>query len=120
MLEAISKLTDWVEQIAIQTSELVGNSPARMQTLGRPGDSTIAHSTPVVRSNASKSSMSGFYVPKTIKIDFPCYEGKGDPTIWLYKAKQFFELHGILVQDRVALVSFHLDGDAHLWYQLLK
>ncbi|KAL5751083.1 hypothetical protein ACOSP7_025686 [Xanthoceras sorbifolium] len=59
-------------------------------------------------------------MPKTVKIDFPHYNGKGDPTIWLYKAEQFFQLHEIRVSDRIALASFHLEGDAHLWYQLLK
>lgn len=59
-------------------------------------------------------------MPKTIKVDFPRYEGKGDPTIWLSKAKQFFELHDIPATERVSLASFHLEGNAHLWYQLLR
>lgn len=57
---------------------------------------------------------------KTIKVDFPRYEGKWDPTIWLCKAEQFFELHDIPTTERVSLASFHLEGDAHLWYQLLR
>lgn len=117
LFEIISKLPDSVEQIAIQTSKLAGNSPARMQTPGRMEDSTAAHGTPTVRANDSAGSMSISYVPKTVKIDFPRYEGKGDPTIWSSKSDQFFQLHGIPVQDQVALASFHLDGDAHLWYQ---
>ncbi|KAJ0009785.1 hypothetical protein Pint_32851 [Pistacia integerrima] len=79
--EVVNKLTERVEQIAIQTNELAGNSSARLHISSK---------------------------------------GKGDPTIWLYKTKQFFQLHGIPVQDRVALASFHMDSDAHLWYQLLQ
>ncbi|KAL5790845.1 hypothetical protein ACOSQ2_005733 [Xanthoceras sorbifolium] len=59
-------------------------------------------------------------MPKTVKIDFPRYDGKGDPTIWLYKVEQFFQLHEIRASDRIELASFHLEGNAHLWYQLLK
>lgn len=91
-----------------------------MQTLGKVEDSTAVHNTPTVRENASLSSMSRSYVSKIVKNYFPRYEGKEDPTIWLSKVEQFFQLYGIPVQYRVELVSPHLDGDAHLWYQLLK
>ncbi|KAK0608232.1 hypothetical protein LWI29_027540 [Acer saccharum] len=120
LTEAFNKLTDRVEQIAIQTSELAGNSASRVHTPGRAEDSTDAISTLAVRRNAYTSQLSGSYVPKTIKIDFPRYEGKDDPTIWLCKAEQFFQLHAIPTIDRVQLASFHLEGDAHLWYQLLQ
>ena len=53
------------------------------------------------------------------RLDFPRFNGD-NPTGWIYKAEQFFQLHEIPVQDRVALASFHLGGDTHLWYQLLK
>lgn len=55
-------------------------------------DSTAAH-TPV-HVNASEGSMSESYIPKTIKINFPSYEGKGDPTTWMCKVEQFFRLYG--------------------------
>ena len=118
--EVVTKLTDMVEQIAIQTNESAENSFARLQTSSRVEISTVSHSTPAIRPNSLESLLSGSYVPKIVKIDFLCYDCKGDPTIWLFKADQFFQLHGIPVLDRVALVSFHLEGDAYLWYQLLQ
>ncbi|KAL5744096.1 hypothetical protein ACOSQ2_027212 [Xanthoceras sorbifolium] len=34
--------------------------------------------------------------------------------------EQFFQFYQTLLEDHVALASFHLEGDAQLWYQLVK
>ena len=84
---------------------------------------TTLKSTPSVRHKTSKNHQSqslGLYLPKIVKVDFPRYEGKMDPTIRLCKAEQFFELHQISATERVPLASFHMDGEANLWYQLLR
>ncbi|KAK3185199.1 hypothetical protein Dsin_032485 [Dipteronia sinensis] len=118
--EILENLSEVVTKLTNRTNESIGNSSVRLQTPDRVKNSTVAYSTPVVRPNAHESSLSGSDVPKTVKIDFPYYESKGNPTIWLIKAALFFQLHGILVLSRVAPSSFHLKGDAYLWYQLLQ
>ncbi|KAL5581131.1 hypothetical protein UlMin_013573 [Ulmus minor] len=65
------------------------------------------------------SSFNGF-VPKTLKIDFPRYDGRDDPTMWLCKAEKYFTRHEITDFDKVLLASFHLEGDAQLWFQILE
>ncbi|KAK0580835.1 hypothetical protein LWI29_006834 [Acer saccharum] len=55
-----------------------------------------------------------------MKLDFPRFNGAEDPTSWWCRAEQFFQLHGTSIADYVSLASFHLEGDAQLWYQLLK
>ncbi|XP_026399723.1 uncharacterized protein LOC113295606 [Papaver somniferum] len=43
-----------------------------------------------------------------------------DPTIYICKAEQWFKLHETSIVDQVPLEGFYLEGDAQLWYQLLK
>lgn len=57
---------------------------------------------------------------KPVKLDFPRFDGGGDPTEWLCRAEQFFQLHETPADDPVSSVSFHLKGDTQLRYQLLK
>ena len=53
-------------------------------------------------------------------IDFPYYDGHDDPITWVYRAKKYFSLHEIVEYDKVTLASFYLEGDAQLWFQILK
>ncbi|XP_052289930.1 uncharacterized protein LOC127899837 [Citrus sinensis] len=57
---------------------------------------------------------------KAEDFSIPQFDGGVDPTSWLCRAEQFFEIHETHAADRVSLASFHLEGDAQLWYQLLK
>jgi hypothetical protein len=59
------------------------------------------------------------YAPR-VKLDFPKFNGGEDPTSWLCRAEQFFRFHETPPMDQVALASFHLEGEAQLWYQLLQ
>ncbi|KAL5549713.1 hypothetical protein UlMin_004944 [Ulmus minor] len=60
------------------------------------------------------------FIPKTVKLDFPKYEGREDPTKWICKVEKYFTLHDIAESDKVTLASFYLDGDADLWFQILE
>ncbi|KAH9766092.1 hypothetical protein KPL70_002068 [Citrus sinensis] len=60
------------------------------------------------------------YVPRMIKLDFPRYNGSEDTTSWVCRVEQFFHLHQTPEEERVALASFHLEGDAQQWFQLIK
>ncbi|KAL4198443.1 hypothetical protein AMTRI_Chr03g140240 [Amborella trichopoda] len=48
------------------------------------------------------------------------FNGEEDPTRWVCRADMFFEFHHTPEEDRVPLASFNLEGDAQLWYQLMK
>ncbi|KAA8517098.1 hypothetical protein F0562_017391 [Nyssa sinensis] len=60
------------------------------------------------------------YAPKFVKLDFPRFNGEEDTTSWVCRVEQFFQFHQTPEEEWVALASFHLEGDAQLWYQLLK
>ncbi|KAK2999353.1 hypothetical protein RJ639_024546 [Escallonia herrerae] len=47
-------------------------------------------------------------------------DGERDPTSWTCRASQFFYYHQTPEEERVPLASWNLEGDAQLWYQLLK
>nr|CAD1835788.1 unnamed protein product [Ananas comosus var. bracteatus] len=59
-------------------------------------------------------------IPKSVKIDFPRFKGTEDPTSWLCRAENFFEIHGILEEEKVRIAFINMEGDAQLWYQLFK
>ncbi|KAA8535649.1 hypothetical protein F0562_030652 [Nyssa sinensis] len=67
-----------------------------------------------------KCSVSQSVLPKLTKLEFPRYQGGDDPTSWICRAEQFFEFQQIEPEERVSLAAYHLEGDAQLWYQLLK
>ena len=54
------------------------------------------------------------FIPQIVKLDFPRYEGRDDPTLWLCKADKYFRFYEIVQSDRVTLVSFYLEGEAQL------
>ena len=51
-------------------------------------------------------------LPKIVKLDFPRYDGNEDPTCWLCRLEQCFQIYDIPTWDHLALASFHLEGDA--------
>jgi hypothetical protein len=54
-----------------------------------------------------------------VKLDFPRFNGEEDPTSWVCRAEQFFRFQGTHEEDKAALASFHLEGEAQLWFQIL-
>ena len=54
-----------------------------------------------------------------MKLDFPRFKGKEDPTAWVCRAKQFFRFNGTQEEEKTSLASFHLEGEAQLWHQIL-
>ena len=60
------------------------------------------------------------YVPRMIKLDFPQFNSSEDTTSWVCRVEQFFHLHQTPEEECVVLASFHLEGDAQLWFQLIK
>ncbi|KAL5579362.1 hypothetical protein UlMin_011804 [Ulmus minor] len=63
----------------------------------------------------SKGGTSGKnFLPRTLKLDFPRYDGRDDPVTWMSQAEKYLLLRNIAKSDKVALSSFYLEGDAQL------
>ena len=62
----------------------------------------------------------GILVPRYSKLEFPSYDGRDDPLVWLRRCEQFFFSQRTPGEDRVGLAAFHLTGEAQLWYYQLE
>ncbi|RVW74901.1 hypothetical protein CK203_054589 [Vitis vinifera] len=76
-----------------------------MQAITGPCDSTESY---------------GAVIPRVTKLDFPRFNGSEDPTSWICRVEQFFEFQKIAEEEKVPLATYHLEGEAQLWYQILK
>uniref|UniRef100_A0A2N9I5B5 Chromo domain-containing protein n=1 Tax=Fagus sylvatica TaxID=28930 RepID=A0A2N9I5B5_FAGSY len=53
---------------------------------------------------------------RPMKLDFPRFKG-GDPTVWVYRALQYFHYYQVLEPEKVMHTSYHLDEEALVWFQ---
>lgn len=67
----------------------------------------------------SNSDLKELVLPKFVKLNFPKYNGEGDPITWISRYNRFFTLHCIHEKHKVYIVGDHLKGDAHIWFDLL-
>jgi len=65
------------------------------------------------------SSGDGFLKPKTVRLDFPRFDGEGAET-WCCRAEQFFEYYNTPIDHRLSITSFHMDGRALVWFRELR
>ncbi|XP_038985807.1 uncharacterized protein LOC103721475 isoform X2 [Phoenix dactylifera] len=125
--KSLESLSTGQREIFNQMMEMFGNLSARMDQLVSQSTNEVAENSMRIHEEHSNSG-GGFqhknsislFLPKTVRLDFPHFNGAEDPTSWVCRAEQFFQIHEIPSADRVSLASFHLEGEAQLWYQLLK
>ncbi|XP_043694404.1 uncharacterized protein LOC122645127 [Telopea speciosissima] len=116
--QVLTKLSEMFERLispsALQPELEVGEtSRIPMPNLGGTRFSLL---TPPARATTSQQS----FTPRLVKLDFPRYNGEEDTTSWTCRAEQFFNFHQTPEEERVALASFHLEGDAQMWFQVFK
>ena len=58
--------------------------------------------------------------PRYHKLDFPKFDGKSDPLLFINKCESFFQQQRTLEEEKVWLASFHLEGVAQQWYMHLQ
>ncbi|XP_028802456.1 uncharacterized protein LOC114757550 [Neltuma alba] len=56
---------------------------------------------------------------KTIKVDFPHFDGS-DALDWIFKAERYFKYFEIQDPQRLMIASVHLDGDVLPWFQMME
>ena len=69
---------------------------------------------------ASNPKATDNHPPCFFKMEFPIYDGEVDPLVWLNCCDQFFDTQHTASTEKVGIASFHLTGDAQLWYQQYK
>ncbi|MED6185528.1 hypothetical protein PIB30_057990 [Stylosanthes scabra] len=80
-------------------------------------------STAVPTAEVSSGSIGAFNFngdtnrPWKLKVaDLPMCDGEGIGD-WVFRAKQYLETFGILEEQRIRVLSFHLVGAAYAWYR---
>jgi hypothetical protein len=58
--------------------------------------------------------------PKFQKLDFPRYEGKTDPMLFINKCESYFHQQRTMAEERVWMASYNLEDVAQLWYIQLQ
>ena len=53
---------------------------------------------------------------KSVRLEFPRFRGDY-PVAWVYKANQYFNIYQTPLNERLLMASFHMDGDALIWFQ---
>jgi hypothetical protein len=54
--------------------------------------------------------------PKFQKLDFPRFDGKSDPMLFINKCESYFRQQRTMPEERVWMASYQLEGVAHLWF----
>ncbi|KAL4366769.1 hypothetical protein GQ457_05G003480 [Hibiscus cannabinus] len=72
------------------------------------------------KKGTSTSQQGGFMVPRYSKMEFPTYDGVGDPLGWLKRCEKFFGNQRTNEDDKVGLAAFHLLGEAQLWFDQVE
>jgi hypothetical protein len=69
----------------------------------------------------TKSEAIGDHLPPSVhKIEFPKFDGTGDPMAWLSHCECYFVLHDTPEHQHVQYTSFYLLDYARLWYHRLE
>ena len=54
--------------------------------------------------------------PRFQKMDFPRYDGKSDPLIFINRCESYFRQQRIAEEEKVWMASYNLEEGAQLWY----
>jgi len=54
--------------------------------------------------------------PRFQKLDFPRYDGKTDPLIFVNRCESYFHQQRIMEEEKVWMASYNLEDVAQLWY----
>jgi hypothetical protein len=70
-------------------------------------------------SSGTKASMGEHHQdrpPRFQKMDFPRYNGKSDPLIFINRCECYFHQQRIMEEEKVWMASYNLEEAAQLWY----
>ena len=53
---------------------------------------------------------------KLLRLEFPHFSGV-DLVSWIYKSNKFFAYYNTLEHQKVLMASYHVEGEALIWFQ---
>ena len=112
-LQEINKqLNANTQQLNVISLALQKLMEAEEQRLQQPMSSKSSSPSP----NARVVSLPISHTTKSVRLDFPRFKGD-DPASWVYKSNQYFSFYQTPFDERLLMASFHMDGDALVWFQ---
>nr|XP_023879731.1 uncharacterized protein LOC111992135 [Quercus suber] len=116
----MSKVLDCHEQTLQEIQKQLQTLNSFMQRIAENDERRLNSSSNESRSlqigNATNLESSSVGTIKNLRLDFPRFHGE-DPTCWIYKTHQFFSFHRTPEHQKVLMASYHLDGEALIWFQ---
>jgi len=58
--------------------------------------------------------------PRFQKMNFPRYDGKTDPLIFINRCESYFHQQRIMEEEKVWMASYNLEDGAQLWYMQIQ
>jgi len=62
------------------------------------------------------TNSSSLPLSQPVRLEFPKFSGE-DPASWVYKANQYFKYYSTPIIEELMLASFHMEGEALIWFQ---
>ena len=88
--------------------------------------SVAANAQAIASLTADRTSASGHKIgygehhgdrpPRFQKLDFPRYDGKTDPLIFINRCESYFHQQRIMEEEKVWMASYNLEHGAQMWY----
>lgn len=102
------------------TVELLAAAVKNLQATAEANAKAIATLSADRSSSSGSKSGSGEHhndrPPKFQKLDFPRYDGKSDPLIFINRCESYFHQQRIMEEEKVWMASYNLEDGAQLWY----
>ncbi|KAH9733790.1 hypothetical protein KPL71_017135 [Citrus sinensis] len=119
--ESLKQLRETLEKHGLLLSDLSKMMAAislklDQSTTTKTGNSNNGGSTSTNRGSNNNHIGKNSVQTRFSKLNFPKFEGE-NPNGWIYKCDRFFNINGIVEEEKVEMVSIHLEGHALEWFQ---
>ena len=110
--QELNASTQQLNAISLALQKLTETEEQRQQEVMSPKSSSPSPNSPITQ----VVSLPILHMSKSVRLDFPWFKGD-DLTSWVYKANQYFSFYQTPFNERLLMASFHMDGDALVWFQ---
>ncbi|XP_042973080.1 uncharacterized protein LOC122304883 [Carya illinoinensis] len=111
--EALQRQVDSLEESSKTVNERLDQLTDMVRTLIANHNNIVNREVPLGH-EGGEPNRGGFN--RTVRLEFPHFNGD-NPTGWIFKANQYFEIHQTNPAQRLLIASYHMEEEALVWYQ---
>jgi hypothetical protein len=105
-------------------AKLIEGLTGKINTLQSDMDTMKKNKAPSSHASAPVGGSDGQHhtdrPPRFQKMDFPRYDGKSDPLVFINRCESFFHQQRIMEEEKVWMASYNLEDNAQLWYMQVQ